>query len=504
MADKTETGFDPTQTSGLYDELRASWELNRDFGEMHLSILEDGTYLDQFGTSNGDKASEPAAQYTKRKKWSFALDHCQDLIGLRVDNLFRTPPKRKYDKSPFKNEIEAFLANVDGSGTSMDNFMRRALIMYYTNGVDIVVDKQAADAQPANQAQEDRLGIRSYLHAFGPLARVDWAVDHAGRYQWVRYDLGTVPAADETEDEPGIDRYLTMTRNEWRLYEVPTTEGGQVTVTTAPHSLDGCPVVTFYFKESTRADYPKVPLSLLTRIAPIARYLLNLLSQIQIDIYCNICFLAITGIETGDVPTEITPMGAWALPDGADVKPISGDVDHITEKRAFAMMLIESILRIGKLAGHSGDLKSRATSGVQVAVERTDLDNEMQMTAAQAEAVEEEIVRMAISRNHGKSISADELNFSVEYNTNFVLAGADEIIQSIRALVETDTHVAVPEPLRMLMRQLIAALTNENDEGYAKAMEQIEAMVPETILASTVKGENETDKGGGDVDDLTL
>jgi len=469
---KTVTDFDPSATCGTYDELCESWRLNRDFAEMHLSTLADGAYLDEFGGT----ASEPATQYAKRKTWSLALDHCQDMIALRVDNIFRTPPKRIYDRSPHRDLIRSLLADVDGGGTRMDAFMRRALVQYYINGVDIVVDKAQAPAEPANQAQEARLGLRPYLHAFGPLERVDWAVDHAGKYLWARYCLGEAPANDEWSGATGLTQYLTITPDEWRLYEVPGQSEQPTTVATGSHSLGICPVVPFYFKESAKSDYPKVPLSLLTRIAPIARYLLNLISQIQLDIYRNIGFLVATGVEPDRVPTEITPMGCWALPDGATLSDVAGSVDHIREKREFANMLIEAILRIGKLAGHSGQLKARATSGVQVAVERTDLDNEMQMTAAQAEAVEGEVVRIAVSRALGRPVTRDELAYTVEYNRKYVLAGTAEIIANIGALVKTDTHRQVPEPLRILLRQLIKALAGEDDEAYAAAMQQVAEM----------------------------
>ena len=499
MPETTTTDFDPTTTSAAYDLQYDSWALNRDFGEMHLSVLRDGDHLDMFG----GKGIEAEAQYTWRLNASFAMDHCEDLINLRVDNIFRTPPKRVYDGSSHQEFIERFLADVDGGGMTMDAFIRRALRLYYINGVDIVIDKDRADVAPDNQAQESQLGLVPYLHAFGPMERLDWAVDHSGRYLWVRYKLGKRPAPDEGQEE-GSTEYLTVTPTEWRLYEVFEDASQKTRVTIGPHAAGICPVVPFYFKESIRPDLPKVPLSLLTRIAPIARYLLNLISQIQIDIYRNIAFLVATGVKADEIPTEITPMGCWALPEGATLTDIAGSEKHIIEKRAFAVMLIETILRIGKLAGHSGELKSRASSGVQVAVERTDLDNEMRMTAAQAEAVEREVLRIAVSRSIGREIDVDELGYAVEYNTQYVLTGTAELIEHITRLIETDTHVAVPEPLKIMLRQLVGILANEDDAAYGVAMQQIDEMVSEDIVSSKVKGDMGADLGGGDADELKL
>ncbi|GAF92598.1 unnamed protein product, partial [marine sediment metagenome] len=180
-------------------------------------------------------------------------DHCADLINLRVDNIFRTSPVRRYDRSPYRDFIAAFLTNVDRGGTGMDAFMRRVLGMYYVNGVDIVVDKEAAPAVRArNLAQERQLGLLPYLHAFGPLERLDWACDHAGRYLWARYDLGEVPPADEWAEATGTRQYLTVTPDRWRLYEVAGVgDGDRTTVQAGPTVLGVCPAVPFYFKEST-------------------------------------------------------------------------------------------------------------------------------------------------------------------------------------------------------------------------------------------------------------
>jgi hypothetical protein len=465
------TDFDPSAACASYDSMKPSWELNRDFAEMLLSILRDGTYLDEFG---GGNSAEASAQYTWRKNASLAIDHCADLIGLRVDNIFRTPPVRLYKDSPFADFIEEFLANVDGGGTSIDDFMRRALVQYYTNGVDFVVDKEStpADADVTNLAQERALGLLPYVHAFGPLERLDWAVDHAGGYLWARFDLGAEPRGDERDGGSQNYRYLTLTRGEWRLY-TQTGDSGTF-VESGPTMIDECPIVPFYFKQSSRPDKPKTPLSLLTRIAPISRYVLNLVSQVQIDILRNIGFMATTGVDSDQVPTEISPMSCWALPDGATIAMLAGDVAHIDSKIRFAQMLMETVLRIGKLTGATGDLKSRAASGVQVAVERTDLDNEMRMTAEQAGYVEREIVRLAVARHVGGPVTVAELGYSVQYNTRYVLSGVTELVEHLREFVGIGVTDETPEMIRVMLRKLLNAITKEDDPAYEDAMQEIE------------------------------
>ena len=352
--------------------------------------------------------------------------------------------------------------------------MRRALMQYYINGVDIVVDKEQVEGPPPeNLAQERQAGLQPFIQAFGPIDRFDWAIDSAMRYEWVRFGLGEVPAVDEVTGLTGQHRYLTLTRSEWRLYT--TEDNNPTTVVTGPTALGVVPVVPFYFKESSRRDFLGIPLSLLTRIAPVARYLLNLVSQTQVDIYRSIAFLVATGVTAEEIPTEITPMSCWALPNSdTTLSQVSGDVAHITAKLEFAQMLMEVILRIGKLTGGTGDLQSRAASGVQVAVERTDLDNEMRMTAVQAEQVERDVVRLAISRNLGTLVDEDT-GFNVEYNKKFVLASVPELGQQMRDFVSMDIGDQVPSVNRVMLRKILDALISKDAAEYDEAIKEIEA-----------------------------
>jgi len=298
------TDFDPAQTNGVYDLFAPAWRMCRDFAEMHEHVLRNGEYLDRFGAGTG--SIEPASQYGWRKQAGFAMDYCADLIDLRVGNLFRTSPVRLLDRSPWSEFIAGFVEDVDGGGTHLDAFMARALRQYYVSGVDIVVDKAQtpAGSDPETRDQEVQLGRRPYLAALGPLERVDWACDHAGGYKWVRYDLGCRPPESE-DSAPGPRRYLTLTSDEWRLYEVDGDRETPVRFSSGAMRLGIPPVIRFYYRESARPEYRGVPLSLLTRVAPVARALLNLISQGQLDIYMAIGVLAAVTDRT---------MNGWGTP----------------------------------------------------------------------------------------------------------------------------------------------------------------------------------------------
>lgn len=473
------TDFDPAQTNAIYDTFAPAWQANRDFAELHEHVLRNGTYLDRFGA--GTPTSEAASQYAWRRVASFAIDYCADLIDLRLGNLFLSPPQRAYDDSPYKQQIEAFLNDVDGAGTGMDAFMLKALRAYYVNGVDIVVDKTAAPdgVQPTTLAQEQALGIKPVAMLRGPLERLDWAADHAGRYLWVRYALGREPRESETAGE-GALRYLTLTPSTWTLYRASESDGTSVVSgVITPAEL---PVVPFYVSESANPDWPKTPLGILTRITPIARAMLNLLSQGQLDIYMAIGIMAATGVDADRLPTEISPMCWVALPEGSTVTQLSPNVAHLAEKREWLALMTQAMLRIGKVSGIVGADKGSVNSGVQAAVERTDLDNEMKATAGQCEQVERDVVRLAVQRALGREVKADELGYSVEYNRKFVLSGITDIIAQASEFLKLGVNEQLPDMTKVFARRILDQLLRPTDPRYDAIVSQIDAASFDTLV----------------------
>lgn len=487
MSQLQHTSFDPSRTHPAWRVFAESWQMNRDFAEMHNHVLRSGRYLDRFG--EGTAAAESPSQYAWRRGAALAVDCCGELVDLRVGNLFRTLPVRTYQDSPWAATISRYLSDVDGGGTSMDDFMRRVLRMHYVNGVDIVVDKTPLPpgAQVTSRAQEQQLGARPYLTAFDPLSRIDWSCNHAGKYLWVRYQLGQGPAVDETAS-PGPRRYLTLTRDCWRLYHVqPQAEGEPTACMSGPMSLGIVPAVPFYYRTSSHPEYGPIPLSLLTRISPVARALLNLLSQGQLDIYMAIGILAATGVDPEQLPREVAPMCWLGLPEGAAVQHITPAVEHIREKRAWASMLQEAILRMGKLLGASARLTGRASSGLQVEAERTDLDNEMSATAGQLEQVERDVVRLMISRKEGRLVDHDEIGFCVEYNRKFVLSGVSDLIDQARSLLSVPARAQIPELSRLFLQRVLDAVANRDHPRY----EQIRRAIESADLTTGSRAEQE-------------
>jgi hypothetical protein len=468
--------IDPTTKHTLYNEYADQWQQNVDFAEMRKSVLDEGTYLDRWG----DDPKEVISQYNLRKKMSMTLDLSPDLIEMRLTELFRVAPKRSFEESPYKAQIERFLENVDTGGTSMDAFMRRSSKMMLVNGIDILVDKTVSEIEPLTAMDENTL---PFLSGFGPLERYDWAVDHAGRYIWVMYFLGEEAAQEPGDESEGVKRYVLYTRDSVTVYSVDS--DGNQTSETRPHTMGLVPVVQLYWGRSIHVDQKAIAISLMDELAPLARYMLNLVSQGQFDLYMTVAFFVAIGLTPDEVSSAVGAGIIKTIPIAeGDFKPIVTQVDHIKEKGAWIDRLMLTMMRKGKLLGLNASLEGRASSGVQVMVEASPLHSELSSVADMLGAADQEIVRLAISRVEGKPITLDELGYTAVYNKVYTLQSPKALIEEAKQLMDVAGIEEVSSLGRLQFRKILDVLARPGSKEHKEALEQLEAFNGTSIIPS--------------------
>jgi hypothetical protein len=472
--------FDPFQTSELYLLHRPRWQLELDVSEFTLDVVRGGAYLDRFSDA------EHEADYAYRLSMACPLDMCRDGVRIRVDNLWRTAPQRIVREGPHAELMRRLIADADGEGTPLDEFMRQACWDMYVTGTDIVTQMSAADAASVHtRADEQAAGLRPYFLRFGPLQRPQWAVTGGGHFQWARYCLGAEPAADEFGDAaPPAVRFLTVAADQWRLWSASSNQGGPRRVqrlSQGDNPLGRPPIVKLYFSESRKAGCGGVPLSLLTRPALVARVAMNLKSQADADLLAAVTRWTLSGADNGELPNCYAPGVIWKLanPD-ARLQIAQGDVAHIAEKRQWLLLYLAEILRLLKFRGGMAEIDASAGSGLRLALERTDLDNELRATAGQLEATELEMMRQAVSLATGVAIApeaaAAELGYQVTYNRDYVLSPVGEMLDNIGRWLGNCGAVAgdVKEISREMTRQLANLLMRDGSDAYRITMEQID------------------------------
>lgn len=482
--------FDPFSENPLYRLHRARWQLETDAAEMTLDVLMRGTYLPRFSAQEHDD------DYAYRRSMSVPLDMCRDGVRIRVDNLWRTPPRRSVDPaSRYRGIIEPLVHNADGDGTPLDEFMRRAVWNHYVTGVDVVT--QVADVPEGvrirTKRDQTQHRVGPYFMQFTPLERPDWSVNGSRNLIWARYCLGRAAAQDElaagAAEAGRLTDFLTLTAGGYRLWRAaraPVDDGDDQGVQVAllregSHSLGRPPVVKFYFSESQKSGQGGVPLSLLTRPAIVARVAMNLKSQADAELLASVPRWFATGFQKGELPdTYGGGMLISAQDPAATLNVVQGNVGHIIEKRNWLLLYLGEILRLLKFRGGMAEINATSGSGLKLAIERTDLDNELRATASHCEWIEQEMMRQAVVLATGQQVeprdAARELGYSVTYNRDFVLEPVGEMLDNIRAWVSECGPVAsgMTEITREMARQLANMLTREGSPQHRRISEQID------------------------------
>ncbi len=477
------TEFDPFQASPLYDRHAPRWQLELDVSEFTLDVVASGAYLRRFSDA------EHPDDYAYRRSMCCPLDMCRDGVRIRVDNLWRTSPKRHIRPGKYAELLARLVADADGDGTPLDAFMQGACWDMYVTGVDIVTQVTAADGRQLETVADERAaGLRPYFMRFGPLQRPDWAVNGSGNFTWARYCLGAQPRADERDaGEAVVTHFLTLAADRWRRWRARRAADGAgkaavELVATGANPLGRPPIIKLYFSESRKGGQGGVPLSLLTRPALVAKVAMDLKSQADADLLAAVTRWMLSGAGAEELPDTYAPGVVWKIPNPeARLTVAQGDVAHIAEKRQWLLLYLAEILRLLKFRGGMAEINATAGSGLKLAIERTDLDNELRATAARMETTELEMMRQAVCLVKGIHIAperaAEELGYSVGYNRDFVLDPVGEMLENIGKWVRGCSAVStdVKQITREMLRQLTNMLCRDGTDAYRAAMAEIDA-----------------------------
>jgi len=299
--------------------------------------------------------------------------------------------------------------------------------------------------------------------------------------------VASVEAYSERVPNEQKPDFLTLSADGYRLWRAACPDGSDngpsdvVLLREGSHPLGRTPVVKFYFSESQKPGCGGVPLSLVTRPALVARVAMNLKSQADAELLAAVPRWLATGFQKGELPdTYGGGMLISAQDPAATLRVVQGDVGHIIEKRHWLLLYLGEILRLLKFRGGMAEINASSGSGLKLAMERTDLDNELRATAAQCERTELEMMRQAVVLATGEQIAPHEaagrLGYGVTYNRDFVLEPVGEMLDNIRTWVTGcgPVSASLTEVTREMTRQLSNMLVRDGSPQHERISDQID------------------------------
>lgn len=458
------------RTHALYSAKAASWQVFLDAYE-GSGGFEDGEYLWKY-------PREESTEYTTRQAQARYHNYAKSLVNLYVRHVFHSGVKRVSEDQGLMD----FWADVDGAGTKIDDFMKRAAHLALAMGHDgVLVDKTTEPAAGPSRADERS---RVFASLYTPLNIKDWRIK--------RDELVTLKLEEavETDDllakEPAGDdeacRYLVWSKTDgWMRVD----EKGELVTTVMggfdnPH-LDLIPFAVL--RPEASAANPFLGQSLLGN-ANVFKALFNRCSEEdEVLRASSFSMLAVSVPEAGDVEevkkqvgTEVGTMRAIIAKGEIDYKTPDQSVPESLRKAI--EYLVQEIYRMAHVTFHRDSRDAESAEALRL--KHSELNEMLAGLAAALTSVEQLIAKFYFAWSHPTAVAAEgamtAAKVSITYPREFFVS---DLVEELTVWAEA---IALDLGLTFTQRiKLRAARTLEPDMDEAtlkKVEEEIKAQPP--------------------------
>ncbi len=270
------------------------------------------TYLDRFPREDDKK-------FQRRCDVAHYTNYQEAILDLYVSYLLKRPMERSIPQ-----DVEDWLNNVDGKGTSWDELVADIIAPRTANlgWMPVLFDMTPTPAELQGRetiTKQEQLdaGIQPRAIPLFPANLLAWAIDEAGHFTSVKIRTDHVDQEDLLSPAVRIERYAIWTRTDVRWWDVRIPEGGTPEVPaepkTAKHPFKQVPLAIF--RRKPEPDEPVKGISLIAGSAVLNRRHFNLVSELDEHLRSQVfAILQVPVDEGGEKPSEIIAGTDNALP----------------------------------------------------------------------------------------------------------------------------------------------------------------------------------------------
>ena len=425
----------------------------------------DGTFLiphpREWLDHAADTPTKPTKKLLERRRLARYENWPATIITLLQGALFRTPPSRRAGTENAPHPIAEWWDNVDGLGTHLTTWLRRAWVPAVFGHQVVLMDRPQHSATTA--ADVPPLFLRSYT----PLDVPDWLDDDMGRLVAVAL-REKAPRAAFTE-RTTTEYVREVSADGWRVRGTATP---QVIEAQGQHDFAGAvPVVLLYTRR--RALVPLVGYSLLgDPQLYVDGY--NLTSETRELLRKQTFSIINVPLGTGD--QQVTPQAAQAMigessgsanilftPDPANI--LTPDNTNVTVYRSELGELVRAMFRA---SGLPWEADSRdAESAESRRIKREDLNQVLSLYAAELQEAERQITDLWFRGTYGPTWQRerDAAQVSITYPQTFDADLLDDVIARAQAAIGLDLGQLASTLLRgQVVGKLLPDLTPEQQQ----------------------------------------
>ncbi len=263
---------------------------DRDYDLLYDAYTGSGGFLD--GSYLFRHKREDVRDFDIRRKQACYSNFTRVIVNSLVNPIFKKTIVRDYDGNTM---LDAFVADVDGLGTSLTSFMHKAAkwARLYSK-VFLVMDNFAAEQMA--ESRQDAIERRQfpYLYIVRPNQVTDFVCDKYGRFSSFSYRVRSSMSKTDLREDARSDEW-TWTTDAWRV------KHDDETVNEGENSLGLVPVVTLSAVDDE--DDNPLPVPDMLHIARANRDLYNRDSEKR-EILRNQCFPVLVYPMTANVATQ--------------------------------------------------------------------------------------------------------------------------------------------------------------------------------------------------------
>lgn len=485
MAEKKKTALGE-RTHPKYTDNINEWNLYRDSVDGGDDFINDNYLFSH--------RLEDAEDFNERLDRAYYLNYCE-----AIPNIYNHYIMKEDIERPPSTELEEFRKNVDGNGTSIEDFIVQVGFWSKVYGVcHILVD--SPKSSPKTKSEEKETGFRPYCRIIHPTQLVDWSLDSKGRYNWVIVESEYYDDADPTVERDIQTHYKLITKEEWRVEDE---EGNSVTYDDGSQSsgineLGEVPIITLYH-DSFSDD--KIGRSLLKDIVYVNRAILNWCScideQIERQTFSQLVIpddgtLVEEQEKSGNPLHRIGTTSIWTFPADAGHPPnyISPNTENITAIWNLVIDHVKEIFRLAKLIGTSDDMYlSRSGRAAQMGF--LGVNSALSATSKRYEKCENDISKLALKILGKEDLSGYE---GVKYPTSFDIATLSEEVDSYFRIMEKNFSVQLNRTLAKDIARRATPLAPNSVRSNIE--DEIDNVWDGTVVQSTPNEQNAVGEEG--------
>lgn len=427
--------------------------------------------------------------YQERQKYSEnTAPAFQQVVDAMVRPVFEKQINRKTNNPMF----EMFITNCDGTGTSLQNFVKSTMTHARMYNLTFVVLDNKHDTEATTLL--DVLTNRKipYLVEKTPQEVFTWKTDKHGKLiEIVFFDVVVEKVVDKKLEK--IQTYRRIDSFNVQRFYIEKTKNGEreVIIEEYEHGFSELPVYPVLdFSDSQNLS--KFPNTKLLNLAMTSWQCYNVNSWIMMQGVYQFPILTLPNLGVNQI--ALSQNNAIQIPDDASFAPafIAPPASSIEVLMKLAEKLEEKIYKQSEQLGVTGTKTSAMASGVSKEWDFRGSNSLLKETASAAKNLE-----IWCSKLFAKQYTNQNIEFEVVYPDAFVEAYTNQRLEQIVSLLKTPgiSLVIVKE----LNKQLAKILFSENQELVDEVIEEIEeeaktedTMEEDDLFGSSKDTKNET------------